>query len=174
MAKKFEYVMADGSKVDTIEEVRTILGTEVKDNKADLKAAGVSKVAVADTPAISEMSYPEVGTVADEKALKKVYKKLSDAQLDEWLAIEGLTDKVKLCDHDAINRMRKCMAITALHFPKAPSSGKSSKSKYADYTTEQLCQMAIDNDVEVKDDKGDVRILRMYTIMALKAAGVLE
>jgi hypothetical protein len=120
------------------------------------------------------ITYPEVGTVGDKKELKKVYKKLTDAQLDEWLELEGLTDKVKLCEHESINRMRKCMAITALHFPPEPSQGAKSKSKYADFTTEQLVQMALDNDVVVKDDKGDARILRMYTIMALKEAGVLE
>ena len=117
-------------------------------------------------------TFPEVGSVADHKALKKIYKGLTDAQLDEWLALEGLTDKVKLCGHGPIDRMRKCMAITNLHFPK--ESAVKTKSKYADYTTEQLVQMAMDSDVEVKDDKGDMRILRMYTIMALKQAGVLS
>jgi hypothetical protein len=34
--------------------------------------------------------------------------------------------------------------------------------------------MAIDNDVEVKDHRGDDRILRMYLIMALRDAGVIE
>ena len=116
--------------------------------------------------------FPEVGTVEDPKSLKKIYKGLSEAQLDEWLALEGLTDKVKISGHAPIDRMRKCMAITALHFPPAPKSTKS-KSKYADYSTEDLVQMAIDNDIAIKDDKGDVRILRMYAIMALREAGVL-
>lgn len=119
----------------------------------------------------AKVGYPEVGSVADHKALKKVYKGLTDEQLDEWLSLEGLTDKVKLSGHGPIDRMRKCMAITNLHFPK-PVAVKT-KSKYADYTTEQLVQMAMDNEIEVKDDKGDMRILRMYTIMALKEAGIL-
>jgi hypothetical protein len=33
--------------------------------------------------------------------------------------------------------------------------------------------MAMDNDIEVKDDKGNMQILRMYTIMALKNAGLI-
>lgn len=118
----------------------------------------------------AKVGYPEVGSVADHKALKKVYKGLTDEQLDEWVDLEGLT--VKLSGHGPIDRMRKCMAITNLHFPKEVTV--KTKSKYADYTTEQLVQMAMDNDVEVKDDKGDMRILRMYTIMALKEAGVLS
>lgn len=130
-------------------------------------------MAKAKPKATPEVTYPEVGTVTEQKDLKKVYKKLTDAQLDEWLAIEGLTDQVKLSGHASIDRMRKCMAITALHFPKEPSAS-SKKSKYSDFTTEQLVQMALDNDVIVKDDKGDPRILRMYTIVALKEAGILE
>ena len=118
-----------------------------------------------------EVKFPEVGTVTDRKELKRLYKKLSDAEIDEWLELEGITDKVKLCEHEAINRMRKCMAITALHFPKEAAPAK--KSKYAEYSTEELVQMAMDNDVDVPDDKGDPRILRMYTIVALKKAGIL-
>ena len=118
------------------------------------------------------VSFPEVGTLESAKELKKLYKGMTDTQLDEWLALEGLTDKVKISGHGPIDRMRKCMAISALHFPPAPKAPKS-KSKYADYTTEQLVQMAMDHDIPVKDDKGDVRILRMYTIMALREAGVL-
>lgn len=121
------------------------------------------------TPAIT---FPEVGTITDPKALKKIYKKLTDAQLDEWLDLEGLTGNLKLSGHDSIDRMRKCMLISALHFPKAPSE-KAKKSKYADYTTEKLVEMCMENDLVLRDDKGDARILRMYSVMALKEAGVL-
>ena len=124
-------------------------------------------------PVESESLFPEVGSVPDHKALKKIYKKLTDAQLDEWLELEGLTDKVKLTDHDAINRMRKCMSITELHFPKPVSEGKS-KSKYSSMSTEDLVKLAMDNDLDIKDDKGDIRIMRMYTIMALREAGLLD
>ncbi len=122
---------------------------------------------------ITENEYPEVGDFADEKAMKKYIKKLSDQSLQEWCVLEGATWKPN--DHESINRMRMAMAIKALHFPDtAPKKSKKSKSKYADYTTEQLVQMALDADVEVPDDKGDMRICRMYTIMALKKAGLLS
>jgi hypothetical protein len=63
------------------------------------------------------------------------------------------------------------MAITNYHFPKTTTTTK--KSKYADYTTEQLVEMCAEHDVAVKDDKGDMRILRMYCIVALREAGVI-
>ena len=69
--------------------------------------------------------------------------------------------------------MRKCMAIKDYHFPRQ-TKAKRSKSKYADYTTEDLLEMALENDVEVKDSKGNLRILRMYCIMALREAGIIE
>lgn len=118
--------------------------------------------------------YPEVGDFEDEKAIKKYTKGLSDAELAEWVEIEGVEYKPN--DHQAINRMRMAMAIKGLHFPDtvAKKGSTKKKSKYGDFTTEDLVQMAIDNDIEVRDDKGDMRILRMYTIMALKDAGLLE
>jgi polyhydroxyalkanoate synthesis regulator phasin len=67
-----------------------------------------------------DVEYPERGGFKAEKDLKKFYKKLTDAQLDEWLALEGLTDSVKLCDHEPINRMRKCMANTVELRPVTP------------------------------------------------------
>jgi hypothetical protein len=70
--------------------------------------------------------------------------------------------------------MRAAMAIKAKHFPHtAPKATSKSKSKYSDYLTEDLVQMAIDNDIYVDGDNGDMRILRMKTIMALRAAGVI-
>ena len=122
----------------------------------------------------SDIEYPEVGYFEDEKAIKKYIKKLSNDELQEWCELEGATWKPN--DHESINRMRMAMAIKAVHFPElAVSKGKSKKkSKYGDYTTEQLVEMAMDNDVAVPDDKGDLRICRMYTIMALRKAGVIE
>jgi hypothetical protein len=120
-----------------------------------------------------EIEYPEVGSFDTEKAMKKFVKGLTDSQLQEWCELEGATWKAN--DHESINRMRMAMAIKAIHFPDtAPKKGKKSKSKYAQYETEHLVQMALDNDVEVPDDKGDQRILRMYTIMALRKAGIIE
>lgn len=120
-----------------------------------------------------EQDYPEVGEFKDEKAMKKFIKGLSDESLEEWCTLEGVEWKHN--DHAAINRMRMAMAIKALHFkPATTGKSKKSKSKYAHYTTEELVQMALDNDIEVPDDKGDMRICRMYTIIALRNAGLIE
>lgn len=121
----------------------------------------------------SDIEYPEIGSFDTEKAMKKYIKGLKDSELQEWCELEGATWKPN--DHQSINRMRMAMAIKALHFPDtAPKKSKKSKSKYAQYTTEQLVQMALENDVEVPDDKGDMKICRMYTIMALRKAGIIE
>ncbi|QPX71572.1 hypothetical protein [Bacillus phage SP8] len=120
-----------------------------------------------------EIEYPEVGDFEDEKAIKKYIKGLTDEQLQAWCELEG-AEWVEN-EHRNINRMRMAMAIKAVHFPelaKKPSSKK--KSKYAEYTTEELVEMALENNVEVRDDKGNERILRMYTIIALREAGLLE
>lgn len=114
--------------------------------------------------------YPEKGYFKDENHIKKYYKQLDNNQLDEWLELEGL--EYKPCEHEGIDRMRKCMAIKDYHFPKEPTS-KKSKSPYAKFSTEELLQMALDNDVEVKDAKGNMKILRMYTIIALRDAGII-
>lgn len=119
-----------------------------------------------------DIEYPEVGDFTEIKDLKKYIKKLSDEQLTEWVELEGIEYVPN--DHQAINRMRQAMAINALHFPesvKRPSAKK--RSKYADYSMEELVQMALDNDVIVRDSKGDERIERMYTIMALREAGLI-
>ena len=120
----------------------------------------------------AEIEYPEKGTKTVEE-LKALYKRLTDKHLDDWLELEGLTYTPS--DNPGINRMRKCMAITNLHHPKANGgSGKKSKSKYAQYTTEDLVQLCMDNNVEVKDSQGDMRILRMYCIISLRNAGLLK
>lgn len=136
---------------------------------------GDSDKGESDTPKApkADVEYPEVGDFKDEKAMKKFIKGLSDESLQEWCILEGAEWKAN--DHQSINRMRMAMAIKAIHFPDtAPKKSKKSKSKYSAYTTEDLVQMALDNDVEVPDDKGDMRICRMYTIMALKKAGIIE
>lgn len=124
-------------------------------------------------PASNDVEYPERGSFADAKAMKKFYKPLSDEQIYEWCELEGVTWKAN--EHASINRMRAIMALKAVYgFGPAPSEGKKSKSKYAGLSTEELVQMALDNDIEVPDDKGDHRILRMYTIMALRKAGLIS
>lgn len=118
--------------------------------------------------------FPPVGYFDTEKDMKKYIKGLTNSQLAEWLEEENIEYTPN--DHESINRMRMAMAIKALHFPDtAPKAGKSKKkSKYGDYSTDDLVQMALDNDVEVADHKDDMRILRMYTIVALRKAGILE
>ncbi|AGR47114.1 hypothetical protein SHANETTE_5 [Bacillus phage Shanette] len=116
-----------------------------------------------------EIEYPEVGHFESIDDIKKFYKRLSMEQISEWADIEGLEWKHN--DNPGINRMRACMAISNHHFPK--KSGSKKKAKYGHLTTEELLEMAIDNDIEVRDGKGNENILRMYTIMALKQAGIL-
>lgn len=113
--------------------------------------------------------YPELGTFAEKEQLQKFYKHLSNEQLAEWVATEGLEFIPN--ESEPINRMRMAMAVLYLHFPKAPSTKK--KSKYADYSLEDLMTMAVDKNVifEMTDDD---RILRMRAIMALRVAGHID
>lgn len=113
--------------------------------------------------------YPEPGTFTEQKDLQKFYKHLSDEQLAEWVDIEGL--EFKPAESQPINRMRMAMAVLYKHFPKQTSAKK--KSKYADYSDEQLIQMLLENDVpcEVTEDS---RIMRMRAIMALRAHNIIE
>jgi hypothetical protein len=70
--------------------------------------------------------------------------------------------------------MRAAMAIKAVHFPETKQgNGRKKKSKYAEYSTEELVKIALENDVPVRDAKGDPRIERMYVIMALRQVGLL-
>jgi len=115
---------------------------------------------------IKENGIPEVGTFADDKSLKKFYKQLDQAQIDSWVTLEGLTFKACL-DQPAIHRMRACMTILYLHFPKEVKAKK--ESPYKQYTTEALVQLAIDKDI-VFEACEDERILRMRAIMALRAS----
>lgn len=120
---------------------------------------------------VQESGYPEVGAevVAEKSNLQKFYKHLTDAQLQEWIELEGL--EYNPSDSEPINRMRMCMAILYKHFPKAPSEKK--QSKYAKYSLEDLMNLALQNDV-VFEDTDDERILRMRAIMALRAAKIID
>jgi hypothetical protein len=114
-------------------------------------------------------TFPEKGGFQDEKAMKKHIKGLSDAQLVEWMELEGLTHNP--AEHEAINRMRMAMAIKELHFPSEPKA-KKSDSPYKQYSTETLIQMVVDGDVPVEPTE-DMRIMRMRCIMALRAHKVI-
>jgi hypothetical protein len=118
---------------------------------------------------VAESGYPEVGHFADQKDLQKFYKHLSDEQLLEWIELEGLD--FKPADSQPINRMRMAMAVLYKHFPKKQAGKK--KSKYADYSDEQLMTLLMEHDVpcEVTEDE---RIMRMRAIMALIAHKVIE
>lgn len=114
--------------------------------------------------------YPEVGVFEDKKWLQKFYKQLPVEVLEDWCSVEGL--EYKPCeDSEQIHRMRVCMAILYHHFPKEPA--KKKKAKYADYTMEALMQMCLDNDVPVEFTDSE-QIMRMRTIMALRAAGHIQ
>lgn len=118
---------------------------------------------------MEEHGYPAVGTFSDKKDLQKFYKHLSDEQLVEWMGKEGLEHTPS--DSAPINRMRMAMAILYKHYPKAPSTKK--KSKYADYSLEDLMELAMKNDV-VFEPTDDDRIMRMRAIMALRAHNIIE
>lgn len=113
--------------------------------------------------------YPEVGHFTEKSDLQKFYKHCTDEQLAEWIEVEGL--EFNPAESAPINRMRMAMAILYKNFPKAPSAKK--QSKYADYSLEDLINMAVEKDVifEMTDDE---RILRMRAIMALRVAGHIQ
>ncbi len=118
---------------------------------------------------VEENGYPEKGHFTEQKDLQKFYKHLSDEQLLDWVQLEGL--EFKPAESQPINRMRMAMAVLYSHFPKAPSTKK--KSKYADFTNEQLVQLALDNQIAFEPCE-DERILRMRAIMALRANQIIE
>jgi len=165
-----EEVVEEATEVaeDTVEEDTVEEEESTEEPTATEEDTVEEEVVEEDTT--EDLVYPEVGDYEDSADLKKFYKKLSVEQLEEWVELEGL--EVKATDSPQIYRMRLCMAILYKHFPKAESKPKS-KRKYTQ-STEELVAMALDNDVEVKDDKGNEQILRMYTIMALKKAGLLD
>ncbi|AGR46888.1 hypothetical protein JL_5 [Bacillus phage JL] len=165
-------------EVHTEEEVPAPVVEEPKEEVSDWRAMAkklkqpepkAKAPKVKEDLAGQEVEYPEVGHFESVEDIKKFYKRLSMEQITEWADIEGLEWKTN--DNPGINRMRACMAISNHHFPK--KSGSKKKAKYGHLTTEELLEMAIDNDIEVRDGKGNENILRMYTIMALKQAGIL-
>jgi hypothetical protein len=114
--------------------------------------------------------YPEVGVFEEKKVLQKFYKQLDTEVLEDWAELEGL--EFKPCpEQPPIHRMRVAMAILYKHFPKETKGKK--KSKYSEYSTESLIQMALDNSVPVEPTESEP-IMRMRTIMALRAHGVLD
>ncbi|WCS68434.1 hypothetical protein Goe16_02100 [Bacillus phage vB_BsuM-Goe16] len=163
----------DGVEIIADEEEEVEEPTEEEGSEEDNWEEGYPVDTSEEEEEDEEIEYPEVGDFEDEKAIKKYIKGLKDEQLQAWCELEG-AEWIEN-EHRNINRMRMAMAIKAVHFPelaKKPSAKK--KSKYANYTTEELVQMALENNVEVRDDKGNDRILRMYTIMALREAGLLD
>jgi hypothetical protein len=157
---------------DTVEEeveVDTEEATEVAEDTEEQDTVGEE----VEEPTVEEgITYPEVGDFKEAKDIKAYYKKLSVEQLEEWVELEGL--EVVHTDSPNIYRMRLAMAILYHHFPKAPAKASKKSSQKYPLSTEEYVQMAMDNDVEVKDDKGNMQILRMYTIMALKNAGIIS
>jgi len=113
--------------------------------------------------------YPAVGTVADVKAMKKVIKGMTMEQLTGW--VTELKVEYKTCEDQSILRMRLAMAIKAVHFPETAVKPKE-KSKYADYSLEDLVGLASEHSVPVEVTDNE-RILRMRTIMALRAHKVI-
>lgn len=119
---------------------------------------------------VSKSVYPEVGTVKVDKDLKKVYKKLSDVQLDEWLDLEGWTGDYKATESDQINRMRKCMVILYKHFPKETKGSSKAKSGWKQFTLEDLLMIATERNATYEFSDHEA-IMRMRVIMAIKATG---
>lgn len=105
---------------------------------------------------------------ASQEVLKKYYKKLTTQEVEAWASDLGVT--YVACDDASIHRMRVCMAILYKFYPRQVSV--KAKSKYSEYTTEWLVSTAADNNVPV-EVCDDMRILRMRTIMALRAHGIL-
>lgn len=155
---------------EVVEEVDSEEATEVAEPTEEQDTV---EEEVVEEPTVEEgIVYPEVGDFKEAKDIKAYYKKLTVEQLEEWVELEGL--EVAHTDSPNIYRMRLCMAILYHHFPKAPAKASKKSSQKYPLSTEEYVQMAMDNDVEVKDDKGNMQILRMYTIMALKNAGIIS
>lgn len=106
---------------------------------------------------------------AGQDVLKKYYKKLSTQEVEAWVSTLGASFNPSV--DPSIHRMRACMAVLYHFFPKEVKAKKS--SKYSSYTLEELVILAADNNVPVEITE-DERILRMRTIMALRAHKVIE
>jgi len=117
------------------------------------------------------VQFPEKGAFTEVKELQKYCKGLSDEEIAEWAELEGL--EVKDYGSAPINRMRRIMAIKELHFPSEKKPSTKKESPYKKYSTEELVQMAVDNEA-LFEPCDDARILRMRAIMALRAKKVIE
>ena len=115
--------------------------------------------------------YPTKEFFKEEKDLKKFYKKLTDEQLLEWVAKEGL--EVTHSDNPSIYRMRLCVAILYKFFPRETKGEPKQPSKYAKYSDKALMEMAIEHQVPV-EPCDNVGIMRMRLILALRASKVIE
>lgn len=127
------------------------------------------KVTKAEVQKQVEVGYPEVGQFTEKKDLQAFYKHCTNEQLAEWCEVEGI--EYTQNDSESITRMRMAMGVLYLHFPKPASTKK--KSKYSEFSLEDLMRMATEKDVifEVTEDE---RILRMRAIMALRVAGHID
>ncbi len=118
---------------------------------------------------VAKNGFPELEIFVEKADLQKFYKKLDTATLEDWAELEGVEFKPN--DHASIHRMRVAQAILFKRFPKEVKPKK--ESPYKQFTTEQLVEMAIQHEVPV-EATDDARILRMRTIMALRAHKVVE
>ena len=164
----------DQALTNTEDDTPALTNTQEEDTSNEVDSNEQESFDMPDESAQSlDTEYRELSDFSDEKELKKYIKGLSDPELSEWAELEGA--KWNPSEHTAINRMRMAMAIKAIRFPKeAGTAKKKSKSKYGHISLEELVNMVIENDIEVPDAKGDPRIERMYMIMALKKAGLIE
>ena len=164
----------DQALTNTEDDTPALTNTQEEDTSNEVDSEDNESSDMPDESAQSlDTEYRELSDFSDEKELKKYIKGLSDAELAEWAELEGA--KWNASEHTAINRMRMAMAIKAIRFPKEQGTAKKkSKSKYGHISLEELVNMVIENDIEVPDAKGDPRIERMYMIMALKKAGLIE
>jgi len=139
------------------EEVYTALSAEDMENLQNI------------TPEEIEAAFPKFDTI-DE--LKDFMKDIDTSTL-EYMAT-GLGLDWKPTYHPNIHRMRISMAIQKHYFPELfkPKEAKK-KAKYGDFSTDELFEMAQQNDIEVKKS-GNEPIDRMRVIMKLKESGVLE
>lgn len=168
----------DRAQEDNLAKLRRMM----EERKAQQAASGTQaptgkkgKSGVVKRDAEGNVEYPEKGHFKEEKDMKKYIKALTDEELVEWCELEGATYKAD-AGNASITRMRAAMAIKAIHgYGNASATGvKKGKGKYADFSTEALVQLALDNDIVIEGDGNDDRILRMKTIMALRSAGLLE
>ena len=169
MAKKYSVIFMGDAMELTLTEMAEGMGVD-KVTLKSIREGAYPDLTLSDSgtsePTEDVVTYPD--SFADQKSLKKYIKKQSDQYLIDWGNSLELTWKDS--DHKAILRMRVAMAINEKFYPKEKKVSK--KSKYAEYTTEQLVQMAVDNNVEYKPTE-DTRILRMRAIMALREAGYI-